>query len=215
MSQEFSAHEFYDAIGRVAVEGAEVERSLVELIFGLTNSEAFRTYAYGSSLGTLIDMCRIAASRAQISEDDARAVSEVLNRASTLKSLRDKVVHAQWTPMFEPDSDGEIKAIEGQFVGARARLRRPFQDEHVPLRTPGEIREVAAQLYVLKADIFQVNWNLHPILGKQPTGYRVVTPHGSTRDGRGIGEEEAARRRADEATSAAPSPDAEEMDQPN
>jgi hypothetical protein len=146
----------YDAIGRVAVEGAWLEHGLVQLLWALTDEVAFVAYANGSLAGELITMCKTAIdASSNLSEETRKVAEDLLSQANTLKDERNSVIHARWLGL--PRESGE--GIE--WVGLKPIRRKAFSDKDVKYRNPEEIRQLAAQLHILVYDIKRLSSHIH------------------------------------------------------
>jgi hypothetical protein len=192
---EPDAPSLYEAVGRVAVEGAQLEASFTQLLANLGGPDRAEA-ASGQALGRLLDMTKAMtkdlARSSGLPAADLSALQAVVRRATHLKAMRDSIVHARWLPDQDSADDG------AQIYGFKPVKKSPFRNVPVGLPRTAAIQEIAAQIHVLTVDVFEVGWNLTAGVSGMPRidplGGPVVTPHGGTKDGRGISFAEAKRR---------------------
>jgi hypothetical protein len=178
----------YEAIGRVTAEGVLLEHSLKFLLVAIEFTLTLANYANAASLSQLIDLCRLASNTGVLGEAQKHEVSELLNRADTLRAARNEIVHSLWLP------NQDDNATSANFIPHKA-ARRQIGMHQLPEKSLDDMRSIAAEIFQLREDMFVATYNLllaRSGAGADPleTSDRIVNPHGRTSDGRSIAPDE-------------------------
>lgn len=155
---------FLEAVGRVAIAGAQLDASLRGLLGGLAFEPTLLMYANAAGTDQLIELCRLALKVGVVGPDDVAEATACLDRAKALKDKRNMIVHSIY-----------LQAGESGGLEAMKPLRKRL-GVSVATLSIGEMESVAEQIEELQHDMFRVGWNARC----HETGMARIEPPGSS-----------------------------------
>jgi hypothetical protein len=174
---------FFDAIGRVAFETARLELAVHHLLATLRQTFVNESDVAGATLTGLADYCKRALkARDDVPEDSVLEIRDVITRVRAVARRRAGAIHSHWAVGLTPDGTPSI------FAGKPSRGGLVQED----IASVDDIYAIAADMYVLYADVFNANIQLvfrlrgDAVPRFQHKSAELVNPHGTTSDGRSI-----------------------------
>ncbi|MFE9601988.1 MULTISPECIES: hypothetical protein [Streptomyces] len=138
---------FLEAVGRVTVAGAHLDRSLHSLLGSIAFEPTLLVYANAANTDQLIDFCRLALTVSTMADAEAGEITACLNQAKALKNKRNTIVHAIF-----------MSAGEGDGYEAMKPARKTLGHSVTPL-TIEDMETVAQQIEELRHELFRLGWN--------------------------------------------------------
>lgn len=155
---------FLEAVGRVTVAGAHLDRSLHGLLGSIAFEPTLLMYANAGNTDQLIEFCRLGLTVGTLADEAAAEIGACLDRARALKDKRNVIVHSIF-----------MEAEEGNGFDAMKPSRRKLGSS-VTAITVEEMEAVAEQIEELRHELFRVGWNAR--CGE--TGMPPMSPFGKT-----------------------------------
>ncbi|MEV5792667.1 hypothetical protein [Streptomyces sp. NPDC052192] len=145
---------FLEAVGRVALAGAELDIALKGLLGRIAPEPTLLMHANSQSTKALIDFCKLALRVEHLAEEDIAEISACLARADSCRDRRNTIIHAIYTPTESGDGIEAVNPVSKK-LGYR-----------VSSISVERMETLADEITVLGADLFQVGWNA--TAGKMP-----------------------------------------------
>ncbi|WP_143663535.1 hypothetical protein [Streptomyces sp. NRRL B-24085] len=146
---------FLEAVGRVTVAGAHLDRHLHSLLGSLAFEPTLLVLANAEGTARLIELCELALKC--YNHDDPAALADVkdcLTRAKALKDKRNTVVHSLF-----------MQAEDGNGLEAMRPVRKTLGHSVTPI-TIGKMESLAKEIEELQSDLFRAGWNIRaPLTG--------------------------------------------------
>ncbi|MEU0965680.1 hypothetical protein ABZ357_09720 [Streptomyces sp. NPDC005917] len=149
---------FLEAVGRVTVAGAHLDRYLHTLLGSLAMEPTLLVLANAEGTARLIELCELALKCYDHNAEDVTDVKDCLARAKVLKGKRNTIVHSLF-----------MQAEEGDGFKAMTPVRKTLGHSATPF-TVEEMEAVAKEIDALLHDLFRAGWNLRSRL----TGMRHI-----------------------------------------
>jgi hypothetical protein len=148
---------FLEAVGRVTVAGAHLDRFLHSLLGSLAFEPTLLVLANAEGTARLIELCELALKCYNHDDPaDLADVKDCLARAKVLKDKRNTVVHSLF-----------MQAEGGNGLEAMRPVRKTLGHSVTPI-TVDEMENVAKEMEGLQRDLFRAAWNIK----SQRTGMR-------------------------------------------
>ncbi|MFE2530431.1 hypothetical protein [Streptomyces sp. NPDC059371] len=138
---------FLEAVGRVTVAGAHLDRSLLTLLGSLAFEPTLLHLANAEGTARLIEWCELALKTYTLEPEDAADVTACLARAKALKDKRNTVVHSLF-----------MSAEAGDGLEAMKPLRKAIGLSVTPLSIE-DMENLATEIEELRSDLFRAGWN--------------------------------------------------------
>jgi len=174
----------FDAIGRVAFESAGLERAYSEIVAVMALGGLSIFFTKGAAPAQLKQVVEPLLKNEHIPEPYRSQAREVLLRADQLLELRNHVIHGQWLAIVD-----ELGVA--QYSTHRAK-RHAISDRSREWTIP-ELHRLAQDMYQLKGQMFNVQWNIcsmvggsgMPLIEDKGTSHAPVHIDGPDADGSG------------------------------
>jgi hypothetical protein len=139
---------FLEAVGRVTIAGAHLDRSVHNLLGCLALEPTLIVYANAEGSARLIELCELALECYNFDLADVDDVKACVARAKALKDKRNMIVHSIY-----------MQAEEGDDLEAMKPMRKTLGQSVTPI-TVEEMEVLAAQIEMLRGDLFRAGWNI-------------------------------------------------------
>ncbi|MEU0428506.1 hypothetical protein ABZ235_33880 [Streptomyces canus] len=140
---------FLEAVGRVTVAGAHLDRHLHSLLGSLAFEPTLLVLANAEGTARLIELCELALKCYNHDNPaDLADVKDCLARAKTLKDKRNTVVHSLF-----------MQAEGGIGLEAMRPMRKTLGHSVTPI-TIEEMESVAKEMDELQHGLFRAGWNI-------------------------------------------------------
>ncbi|MFF7763136.1 hypothetical protein [Streptomyces griseorubiginosus] len=168
MTTEASPRErdpFLEAVGRVTVAGAHLDRHLHHLLGSLAFEPTLLVLANAEGTARLIELCELALKCYNHDEAaDLADVKDCLARAKVLKDKRNTVVHSLF-----------MQAEDGNGLEAMRPVRKTLGHSVTPI-TIEEMESLAKEMEELRSDLFRAGWNIRSAQTGMPRMRRPGEP---------------------------------------
>lgn len=160
-SPERERDPFLEAVGRVALAGAELDISLKDLLAAIAHEPTLIKYANSQNTSKLIEFCKLALAVEHLAPEDVTEITACLARAEKCRDRRNTIVHAIYMPSESGDG---VEALNprSRKLGYR-----------VSAISVEEMEALADEITVLRDDMFTAGWNSNA--GKMP-GMEPIPP---------------------------------------
>ncbi|MGV9707481.1 hypothetical protein [Streptomyces sp. NPDC003483] len=152
---------FLEAVGRVALAGAELDLSLKTLLGAIAPEPTLLMYANSQNTKQLIDFCKLALRVEHLAEEDIAEISVCLDRAESCRNRRNTIIHAIYSPTETADG---IEALNPMSKKLGYRVSPISVDR---------METLADEITVLRYDLARAGWNARA--GKMP-GMQLIPP---------------------------------------
>ncbi|AYD81670.1 hypothetical protein SEA_KROMP_69 [Streptomyces phage Kromp] len=141
---------FLEAVGRVTVQGAQLDARLHTLLGNLALDPVLLRRANGASTGQLINFCDLALKNGTLEQGEIAEVKAALARADALRERRNAVVHSIHLRFESSEVLKQLKA---------ARRTLGYNSTTI---TVEEMEALAVEMQELGVELFRVGWNAGP-----------------------------------------------------
>ncbi|MET7731227.1 hypothetical protein ABZT02_07645 [Streptomyces sp. NPDC005402] len=140
---------FLEAVGRVTVAGAHLDRALLGLLGSLAFEPTLLMHANAEGTARLIELCELALKCYDHHDPaDLADVKDCLARAKALKDKRNTVVHSLF-----------MQAENGNGLEAMRPARKTIGHSVTPI-TIEDMESMAKEMEELQSDLFRASWNI-------------------------------------------------------